>query len=122
LFEQGRRIVGRSEAVRKAQSMAKVYLPEKTEPARAPDTPDIDQFIRIMAADMFLADGIKIIGHQEWSKIFTDTIKQFEDSLRYQAHSDRNLPPENLASSTHQGGSSFQNSLQRRQKGKTSAH
>jgi hypothetical protein len=93
-LNKGERLLAESKVVRKAQSMAKVYLPEKTEPARAPDTPDIDQFIRIVAADMFLADGIKIIGHQEWSKIFTD-IKQFEDSLRCQAHSDRNLPPEN---------------------------
>jgi hypothetical protein len=43
---------------------------------------------------MFLVDGIKIIGHQEWSKIFTDNVKQFEDSLRCQAHSELNLPPE----------------------------
>jgi hypothetical protein len=72
-LNKGERLLAESKAVRKAQSMAKVYLPEKTEPARAPDTPDIDQFIRIVAADMFLADGIKIIEHQEWSNIFADT-------------------------------------------------
>jgi gas vesicle protein len=87
-------------------------------------TADDAKYRGIMAADMYLADGIKIIGHQEWRKILADTVKKFEDTLRCQAHSDMNLPTETSSQLQEhiEAVQAFTKAHNERLKGKTSAH